>query len=111
LNKSIAYFDTPVRNDRIGSVSIKPTESQANLRELIASEKLQDYALQKFSSFVFGNTSPKDVSLWTIASAGINRIGELTGSEVKLERSVDPEGKMDGITFNSPVLSFSAPLK
>ncbi len=111
LNRSTPLLAGKVERDYIREVPIKTTRSQFRLNELLASENLDDYAKQKFSSFLFGNSKKRDVNLWSMASAGIEKINDLTGSEMKLERSTDAEGKTSGIRFNSPSLSIAAPIK
>ncbi len=111
FNRNVAALDKVIKNDVIEGISIKPVEPQIGFIEQLASENLQEYGRQKLSSFVFKNDSDRDFSLWSVASAGIEKINKLTGSEMKLERSIDPEGNTDGVKFDSRALSISTPLK
>jgi len=52
-----------------------------------------------------------DISLLTVASAGINGISRVTGSERSVEVTRDENGKASGFRFSSSLLSFSVPVK
>jgi len=52
----------------------------------------------------------KDLSLLTMASAGINGINRLTGSDLTLNVSRDGKGNATGFRFQSGWLSFAAPI-
>jgi hypothetical protein len=53
----------------------------------------------------------KNLSLLTMASAGISGINRLTGSDLALDVSRDVEGHATGFRFKSNWLSFSAPIE
>ena len=52
----------------------------------------------------------KNISALSLANAGINRIGQFTGSEMAMETSRDREGQINGFRFSSRWLNVSAPV-
>jgi hypothetical protein len=55
-------------------------------------------------------TEEKDISLLTLANAGIKGINKLTGSEISLMASRDEEGEVSGIRLKSKRFSFTRPI-
>jgi len=52
----------------------------------------------------------EDISLWDLASAGVNGINKLTGTDMSLMASRDDEGDLAGISFSSRHFSLSTPV-
>jgi hypothetical protein len=73
---------------------------------------LDQFAKQKLSELVFGKES-KDESLtaFNLVSAGINKINKISGSDMKLQKSMDDQGNDKATTFDSKVLSITRPTK
>lgn len=55
-------------------------------------------------------TKEHDISLMSVANAGINGINKLTGSDISLLASRDEEGEVSGFRLKSKRFSFSRPL-
>ena len=54
---------------------------------------LEQFAMRKFSSLVFGKEAHKEITIWNVVTAGIDKVNDLTGSNMKLERKTDQEVK------------------
>jgi hypothetical protein len=52
----------------------------------------------------------KNISLWSIANAGIKGINRVTGSDISLLASRDEEGEISGFRFKSKRFSFTRPI-
>lgn len=91
--------------DRIRPLHLPPSPinhrslAMTPLEEIDLQEVVEDYAEEK------------DLSLWTIASAGIRGINRITGSELELYAARDEEGEVSGIRFKSKRLNISTPLQ
>ena len=72
---------------------------------------LQEFAKQKLSSIILGEANEDELSIWSVANAGLDKINSRTGGEMKLQRNLDERGRTTHISFSSRLLSFSAPLK
>jgi hypothetical protein len=53
----------------------------------------------------------KDISLLSIASAGVEGINRITGSELSLNLSRDDDGEVSGFRFRGNRMSVDAPLE
>ena len=53
----------------------------------------------------------KDISLLSIASAGVEGINRITGSELSLNLSRDDDGEVSGFRFKGNRMSVDAPLE
>jgi len=53
----------------------------------------------------------KDISIWTIANAGIKGINRITGSNIALFAARDDEGEVSGFQLKSKRLNISTPLE
>jgi hypothetical protein len=53
----------------------------------------------------------KNLSLFSIASAGIRGINRITGSDIELYAAKDDEGEISGFQFKSKRLNISTPLQ
>jgi hypothetical protein len=73
---------------------------------------IDQFAKQKLSELVFGKEN-KDESLtaFNLVSAGINKINKISGSDMKLEKSIDEQGNEKATKFDSKVLSVTRPVK
>ncbi len=71
---------------------------------------LEQFAMRKFSSLVFGKEAPKEITIWNVVTAGIDKVNDLTGSNMKLERKTDQEGETRALKFNSKLLKINAPV-
>ena len=69
--------------------------------------QLYDQGLQEMAEEY---VEEKDISLWTIANAGINGINKLAGSDISLLASRDEEGEISGFRLKSKRFSFTRPL-
>jgi hypothetical protein len=56
-------------------------------------------------------TEEKDISIWTIANAGIKGINRITGSNIALFAARDDEGEISGFHLKSRRLSITSPLE
>jgi len=52
----------------------------------------------------------EDLTLWDLASAGLNGINKLAGTDMSLMASRDDDGDLSGIRFSSRVFSVSTPV-
>ncbi len=97
-------FLNPVTYDRILPLEIPPASihlislSVSQLADLDLQELMDNYA--EF----------KNISLWSVADAGIRGINRITGSDMSLIASRNPEGYVSGIQFRSKRFSIAAPL-
>jgi hypothetical protein len=76
---------------------------------------IPQYALQLFREKILGQ-DPKQVretrfSMWEVAGAGVNKINDLAGTQMKLNREYDPEGDIVAVSFNSRLLDVEAPIR
>jgi hypothetical protein len=111
LNRTIAHFSPEVTDKIKPDKSVYYAEPRVRLTASNGNLNLEQFAKQKFSSLVFGDgKDDEDFSFWSVTTSGINKINDLTGSNMKLNRSVDEDGKTDGVSFNSGFFSFSAPI-
>ena len=76
---------------------------------------LPQLALKLFRERVLGQ-DPKIVeqtrfSMWEVAGAGVDRLNQLAGTDMKLEREYDPDGQLMAISFNSRLFDLEAPVR
>jgi len=71
---------------------------------------IEQFAKQKFSNLVFGKNNSEEVTLWNVVTAGIDKVNDLTGTDMKLERETDPEGQIRKLKFDSKLLKISTPV-
>ncbi|MCK4919876.1 MAG: hypothetical protein KAS71_02445 [Bacteroidales bacterium] len=95
-------------NDKIDpeKLRIMPPEKATPSSEFLT---LQEFAKQKYTYIVMNNKEGKP-NLWNIASAGVNKISEITGSDVSLNTAQNDMGENKKVSFNSRLLSFSTPI-
>jgi hypothetical protein len=90
--------------DQIKTLDLPPADihltslSLAQISDMDLQEALEAY------------TEEKDISLWTVANAGIKGINRLTGSDISLLASRDEEGEVSGFRLKSKRFSFSRPI-
>ena len=70
----------------------------------------ETYANTEIRNVIKDFTEKNNISALSLANAGINRIGQLTGSEMAMETSRDQEGGISGFRFSSRWLNVSAPV-
>ena len=88
----IKHLEIPPASIHMGSLSI------SQLSELDLQEVFDDY------------TRENEVSLWSIANAGIRGINRITGADMSLLASRDDEGDVSGFRFKSKRFSITTPL-
>lgn len=71
---------------------------------------LEEFAKNQFSSIVLRQEESAEINGWSIASAGVKQINSLAGTNLRLEKNLDEEGRVRRIVFESRLLSFSAPV-
>ena len=71
---------------------------------------LQKYAMQQFSKTI-RDPRERKISLWKIASAGIQRINEFSEEDYSLDRKTDEYGKTRWLTLETPLFGISAPMR
>lgn len=89
----IKHLEIPPASIHLGSLSI------TQLTELDLQEVFDGY------------TRENEVSLWSIANAGIKGINRLTGTEMSLLAARDNEGDVAGFRFKSRRFSITTPLE
>ena len=72
-------------------------------------QTIDEFVLNKFSELVF-KEKQESISGWGLASAGVQKINDLTGAKMKLEASAEEGNKPKKLSFNSRILSFSTPI-
>jgi len=88
----INVLDIPPVSIHFGSLSV------AQIYEMDLQEVFEDY------------TQERNISLWTIANAGIKGINKIAGSDISLLASRDEEGEVTGFRFRSKRFSVARPL-
>lgn len=72
---------------------------------------LKSYLASTFNRRVLNKQDKDRIELFDIAQAGVEGLNKLTGSNMKLERTLDKNGIPDKTEFNSRLIAFSAPVK
>lgn len=76
---------------------------------------LPQYALQIFREKVLGQdpmlVKKTRFSVWEIAGAGISRINDMTGSEMRLDRAYDTNGQVMAVSFSSRLVDLETPVR
>ena len=91
--------------DLIAPLDLPPASIQ---RTSLTLSQLAEVDLQE----VFDNyTEENDISLWTIANAGIKGINRLTGADMSLLAARDDKGDVSGFRFKSKKFSIATPLE
>lgn len=94
----------PGTYDRIRPLYLPP--STVNQRNI----SLSSLASMDLQEVVEEYAREKDLSLWSVASAGIRGINRITGSDLQLYAARDEEGEVSGFQFKSRNLNISSPL-
>lgn len=89
--------------DVIQPLEIPP--SSIHLRSLSLSQLAELDLQELFDEY----TSEKNISLWSIANAGIQGINRLAGTDASLLASRDDEGDVSGFRFSSKRFTFARP--
>jgi hypothetical protein len=93
-----------VDNDQIQPLYIPPVDVQGSSLTLA---QIYDQGLQELAE---NYVEENDISLWTIANAGIKGINKLAGSDISLLASRDEEGDISGFRLKSKRFSITRPL-
>ncbi len=76
---------------------------------------LPQYALQVFREKVLGQdpmmVKKTRFSLWEVAGAGVSRINEIAGSDMKLNRAYDSNGEIVAVSFSSRLVDLETPVR
>ena len=76
---------------------------------------LPQYALQIFREKVLGQdpmlVKKTRFSVWEVAGAGVSRINEMTGSEMKLDRAYNTNGQVMAVSFSSRLVDLETPVR
>ncbi|MGC9341633.1 MAG: anti-sigma factor family protein [Bacteroidales bacterium] len=87
--------------------NIGPSQKKAgNPEEYLT---LQEFAVQKLSDLIF-REEKKDLNAINLASAGIDKLNTVAGTNMKLEASAKEGTGEKVISFNSRIISFSTPI-
>jgi len=70
---------------------------------------LQEFAKQKYTDILFSGRDEKQ-GFWDIASLGVNKVGDITGTKMSLSTALNEQGESKKLSFNSRLLSFSTPI-
>jgi hypothetical protein len=76
---------------------------------------IPQYALQLFRERILGEdrqlVKRTRFSMWEVAGAGVNKINDLTGTKMKLNREYDSKGDILAVSFNSRLIDVESPVK
>jgi len=108
----------------------QPARDQIHLSRIepIKAEVLPDHRSERFLTLAPGIYYPemntysanrqglkdqtgKILSFWSIADAGVQRINKLTEKDYSLERETDNEGRIQRLTFETPLFGISTPVR
>ncbi len=89
--------------DRIKPLDIPPSSIHMSSLSI---NQIKEMDIQQA---IGGYTKEKDISVWSIAKAGINGINKMTGLEISLLAARDEEGKVSGFRFKTKRLSVTSP--
>jgi hypothetical protein len=104
---ALANMPTPAREpvpDHIRPLVLPP--SRVHTRN----PGMADLAEMDLQEVVEGYAEEKNISLFSIATAGIRGINRITGSELELFAARDEEGGISGFQFKSKILNISTPV-
>ncbi|OFX24370.1 MAG: hypothetical protein A2041_09895 [Bacteroidetes bacterium GWA2_31_9b] len=89
--------------DLTESVSISSNNNSKSIKDLI---------IMNVNKKVFENNSNNNkINIWDIAQLGIKGINRITGSNMQLNKTVDAQGNLDKVEFDSKLIAFSSPVK
>ena len=105
LDRSLMKQHLQVSYDKIEAMELAgyPAYSDQAAEDFYAEDGLK----RNYKEFV----EKKDISLLKIASAGVEGINRLSGSDLSLDVSRDGEGEVKGFRFRSSLLSVDSPVK
>jgi len=104
---ALANMPAPAREplpDRIRPLQLPPTSVHSR------NPGMTDLAEMDLQEVVEGYAEEKNISLFSIANAGIKGINRITGSELELFAARDEEGEISGFQFKSKILKISTPV-
>ncbi len=76
---------------------------------------LPQYALQLFREKILGEdrilVRRTRFSMWEVAGVGVNKINDLAGTKMKINREYDSKGDILAVSFNSRLIDVESPIK
>jgi len=90
--------------DKILPLMIPPTSIH------IASLSISQLADIELQELFYAYTQDNNISLWSIANAGLQGINRITGTDMSLMSARDEEGDVTGFRFRSRRFSFATPI-
>jgi hypothetical protein len=76
---------------------------------------IPQYALRLFRERILGEDRKQvrktRFSLWEVAGAGVEKINDLAGTQMKLNREYDSKGDILAVSFNSRLIDIESPVK
>ncbi|MFZ5939060.1 MAG: hypothetical protein ACOYXB_00675 [Bacteroidota bacterium] len=91
-------------SDRIRPIYIPPINSYTR------NAPIQLVARKEFEELKMTLNKAEDLSIWDLASAGIQELNKVAGTDMSLMASRDEEGDLAGLSFSSRRFSLSTPL-
>jgi len=105
----INFIDRQIVSDNIAILEL----SQKNTPLAGSSEypNLREFAVNEIKKFRNSNSAGternSDLTFWDIAKLGVSGINNITGSNIKLNRTIDDKGKITAMAIQSGSLGFS----
>lgn len=107
---AITFIPDPILLARIEPVQAQDLSEPARETEFDDYLSLQKYAMQQFNKTI-RDPRERKISLWKIASAGIQRINEFSEEDYSLDRKTDEYGKTRWLTLETPLFGISVPMR
>jgi hypothetical protein len=105
LEKELMKQPEQAKYDRIKPLDLPPLPSYS---ELADQEQVEEEGLARaYRDFM----EERNISLLSIASAGVDGINRLSGSDLSLDVSRDQRGEVSGFRFRSGILSVDSPIR
>lgn len=106
---AITFIPEPILLARIDPIQAQDLSEPARGTEFDDYLSLQEYAMQQFNNNI-RDPERRKISLWKIASAGIQRINEFSEEDYSLDRKTDEYGKTRWLTLETPLFGISVPI-
>lgn len=104
-------YKKEVRIVYLADVSLPDIEMENKSVQEDSYHTLRTFLASAFNKRLLNKEEKHRIELFDLAQAGVKGINKLTGSNMKLERKFDQNGKLDKTEFNSRLIAFSAPVK
>jgi hypothetical protein len=106
---SLNQLNQPVRSENIASLSLtKEQRPQSTKPEFPG---LREFALTRVKKFLNsgspGTGNMSDITFWDVAKLGVSELNKITGSDIRLNRKIDEQGKITAMAIESGSLGFS----